>query len=335
MEEFKYIGSVSTNEDVRKRINDRFHNLFQCNEDGKQVPFVCSFCDEILFCEKDVNYLALKELKKQRHVISWNNVMKESERIKTLENEFQLQDKAKAKYGDVTWLRGLALSPRGCFGRKKEDNRSPWGISSCSSCKTSILKGETPLFAIANQNHVGHAPPCLEELTAVELSLISPVKNYGYCFSYIGGANLNLKGTMTFMRVEESSIARGAAQLLAMGLQNTMVVILSGKMTTEQKKMASRSIRVDKVVTAVEWLCKNNKDWKDVSIDEFKNELEGCVPCVVDRSKTVESENTNVETKEMFSCYFPEEGMDDQKGVFENNESFKVYVEEMQKKIMV
>ena len=49
----------------------------------------------------------------------------------------------------------------------------------------------------------------------------------------------------------------------------------------------------------MEWMCKNYKDWKKVAIEDIKKELEGCIPCVVDRSKTVESENTNIETREI------------------------------------
>ena len=58
---------------------------------------------------------------------------------------------------------------------------------------------------------MGHAPKELQDLMPFELALISPVRGYGYCFSYIGGANMNLKGTMTFMHVDEAGIARGAA----------------------------------------------------------------------------------------------------------------------------
>ena len=121
-----------------------------------------------------------------------------NDRIYELEENYQLKvDDCFGQIEDLTWLKELALSPRGIIGRKKEDKRSPWGVSCCMNCKNAIVKGHTPLYAIVNQNFVGHAPQVLQDLTPVELALISPVKGYGYCFSYVGGTNMNLKGTMT------------------------------------------------------------------------------------------------------------------------------------------
>ena len=45
---------------------------------------------------------------------------------------------------------------------------------------------------------------------------------------------MNLKGTLSFMRVKEHSIARAAVQLETMGLSQHIVVLLTGPMTEEQ-----------------------------------------------------------------------------------------------------
>ena len=146
MSNLKHIGPVVDSHEIRERINARFENLYKCQSDGKLVPFVCTFCDEILFHEKDVNYLKYDVLKKESRVLSWKTHLDKSDRIPQLEANFKFTDGIPVKFGDTTWLRGLALSPRGTFGRKKEDNRSPWGFSCCSTCKNGITNGQTPLF---------------------------------------------------------------------------------------------------------------------------------------------------------------------------------------------
>ena len=73
-------------------------------------------------------------------------------------------------------------------------------------------------------------------------------------------------------------------------------------------------------------------DWKTVPFDTLKAELENFTPCVVDKSKMVTGENSNIETQELFSCYFPDGNMDEGKGGFENHEDFKTYVHGMQEK---
>ncbi len=52
----------------------------------------------------------------------------------------------------------------------------------------------------------------------------------------MGGKQKNLKGTLTFMRVQERRIAKGVTQLRAMGLTKHIVILSTGKMTDRQKK---------------------------------------------------------------------------------------------------
>jgi hypothetical protein len=44
-----------------------------------------------------------------------------------------------------------------------------------------------------------------------------------------------------------------------MGLTNHIVILLHGKMTDMQKQRALKTIRVGKILTAVQWLCLNHK----------------------------------------------------------------------------
>ena len=188
----------------------------------------------------------------------------------------------------------MGLSPRGIVKEGSRPNAS--GVfSCCHECGRSLRGKRTPHFAIVNRNHIGCAPPCLAELTEVELALITPVKGYGYCFTFQGGAQKNLKGTMTFMRVEERRIARAVMHLEGMGLTKHVVILLNGDMTADQRKKARNQVRTEKIIEAVEWLCKNHKRWKGIDLEEFREELADSVPVVVDRSSEVESEQANVD----------------------------------------
>jgi hypothetical protein len=170
------------------------------------------------------------------------------------------------------------------------------------------------------------------ELTAVELALITPVKGYGYCFSYIGGAQMNLKGKMMFMKVPAERIMSGTGQLAVMGLKNTVVILLSGSMTPNQKRSATLRVRVDKITEAMTWLCTYPKNWKSYDVRACMHYFSNMVPKVVDRSKEAASVEDEVETTQVFSCYFPDGTMDEYRGGFKNIDKFREFVETMKQR---
>jgi hypothetical protein len=187
------------------------------------------------------------------------------------------------------------------------------------------------MYASVNQNAVGNAPVCLIELTEVELAFITPVQGYGYCFSYVGGKQRKLKGTMTFMRVEERTVCRAAMQLETMGLSDNLVVLVSGRMTGSQQARAlnKAAIRTDKILTAVEWLCKNHRRWMSTDPDSYRLELQGKTPTVINKSTEVASESANVESEELFACFYPDGATTNSSGGFDDPEAFKEYVTKM------
>ena len=95
-----------------------------------------------------------------------------------------------------------------------------------------------PKFAIANNYCFGTPPACLTELTEVELAMLTPIKTYGYCFSYTGGIKKQLSGSLSYYKVRMSSIASTVAQFDVLGINKDIVVILHGKLTAEQKRKA-------------------------------------------------------------------------------------------------
>ena len=71
---------------------------------------------------------------------------------------------------------------------------------------------------------------------------------------------MNLKGTMTLMKVSEKNIARGTAQLHGMDIESVIVIFISGKITDAQKQKIKICICIDKILKAVQWLRQNYKE---------------------------------------------------------------------------
>ena len=234
-------------------------------------------------------------------------------------------------------LTGLALSPRGIIGSPSSHGNSKISFSCCQTCHNHLKVREpmTPFYAIVNRNYIGCAPSVLTDLTQVELALIQPVMKHGYCFTYSGGQLTNLKGVMSFFHVEEQKVASGLIQVEQMGLNNNIVILLTGKMTAEQWQKATAKgagIRTEKCLAALEWLVDNHPKWKDINLQQLCDKFAGRMPVVVDNSKEVKSENANVETEEQFVCYVPDGTLDEQFGGFQDPEAFKQYVDQMHQK---
>jgi len=76
------------------------------------------------------------------------------------------------------------------------------------SVSTHLSCNEMPCFGIANNYCVRTSPLCLQELTEVGLAMPTPIKTFGYCFSYTGGQNKQLQGSLSYFKVEIESIVK-------------------------------------------------------------------------------------------------------------------------------
>ena len=183
-------------EEIIESIGKRYDKLYWRKAgDETPHPYVCSICDEILCHENDISVIPLNTLKKCAWKLKWER-LEESERIPAVEEQyrFNIENHRSGLNGPsrskTAWMDELALSPRGCITKKKEDSRSPLGITSCNQCRNFLMnknRKEPPFFSIINHNFSGDAPECLTELTEIELAMITPVKTYGFVFSYKGG----------------------------------------------------------------------------------------------------------------------------------------------------
>jgi hypothetical protein len=86
-----------------------------------------------------------------------------------------------------------------------------------------------PTYAIANNYFFGVVPQCLLDLTTeIEHVMLTPVKTYGYCFSYTGGIQKQLKGILSYYKVNFESIAQTVSHFDVLGLTDNIVVVLYG-----------------------------------------------------------------------------------------------------------
>ena len=101
------------------------------------------------------------------------------------------------------------------------------------------------------------------------------MKIFGYCFSYTGGVQKQLKGSLSYYKVKLNSILRSALHFEALGLTNTIVILLHGKFTKEQYNKAKQKnkIRPIYILNALKWLIANNNEWKQEHIDIKKSRI--------------------------------------------------------------
>ena len=316
--------------EIKKRINDAFDKLFVCDIRENEVserPPVCIICDEFI-ASKHFQIISVESLAKHGHILCptvVNNVNNSS----TLRMHYEVNDLSLINPIYHAILRSMLLSPRASY-LHYEDGRRTSGFTCCSKCKASIHKGYVPKFAIANNYCFGCPPQCLLDLTDVELALLTPVKTYGYCFTYTGGKQRNLKGNLTYYKVRQESIARAIMHFDVLNLSQNVVVLLNGKLTPDQKQKAKskNKVRTEFLLTALSWLVNHNEEWKRCNIDLEVVRQNLSNPVLIDNSQMDDSECNNVESTETFQVFFPDGSMCSATGGQANIERFQQLVEQ-------
>jgi hypothetical protein len=285
---------------VRKAIDERMKRLFHIEEDGSTCkPYVCAVCDR--FCSKDWCVTSTQSLESISEFLTAEGA--------------NLTDCLRECYryegpGSQDWMKTVLLSKRAIYCK----NGSKTGFVVCNECRNHVRKDRFPRRSIANGFYFGTAPKELSDLWQSELAVLTPSSCFGYCFTYIGGTNMKLKGTLGYYKVKPEAIARVVAvsNALLKVLNREVVFILHGRMTKKQRKKAlERSkIRPTKLIAAIEWLEKNNGEWQDVNMEDIEENVKKCQPILVDKSEEVEEgEDCSTEDQESFSVYFPDGSM--------------------------
>ena len=250
-------------ERIKCRVDERFDSLFLKGQDNVLRPHVCLVCDRMLK-PKDCSVIATETLRENVDLLSptdWNAV---DAAIATCYKHQRQAERSE----DESWLDNMLLSPRASYVMR-QDRRFNEGYTCCRQCKRSLLQNAMPKFAIANNYTFGTPPQCLLQLTDIELALLTPIKVYGYCFCYTGGVQKQLKGSLSYYKVDINSIVRSVTHFEVLNMTNNIVVMLYGRMTPEQKRKAAKKnqIRVNRVLSAMQWLLLYNEEWKQLDID--------------------------------------------------------------------
>jgi hypothetical protein len=315
-------------DEVRTRINKRFDELYVRTESGFLHPYVCLICDKLLK-PKEVHTLDVGLLHKNGFILkpsTWNSVSSMLAACYRYNG-----DCGNADATVQLEIQDMLLSPRASYVRHELGIHSE-GFSVCSSCKYVLQQSKMPKYAIANNYSFGTVPQCLVDLTEVERALLTPVKTYGYCFSYTGGVQKQLKGSLSYYKVSFESVARAVSHFNVLGLTDNIVVVLYGQMTPVQKRKGQEKnkIRTRYILSALEWLLANNKEWKQrrINLDEIRQRLRD--PVLIDNSKAVDStenEENNIESTESFQVFFPDGSMTSLTGGQANLELFQELVQ--------
>ena len=213
-----------------KKIDKRFDECYIKDAEENYKPYVCVACDTFLtFRSKTTisvsklcdcfDILAMKD---------WNRVEQ------SLRRQYIVTDLPDCIEWQEKILRKMILSPRVSYVTF-EDNRKTDGYTICRHCKYHLRRVEIPTMASANNNMYGVPPKYARDLSHVEAAFISPVRSYGYVFTYTDGKQRQLKGFLSYYKVEMESIARSAFHFEIVGMEKHIVTLLYGPMTAEQK----------------------------------------------------------------------------------------------------
>ncbi|CAF0983083.1 unnamed protein product [Brachionus calyciflorus] len=214
---------------------------------------ICCVCGEIKIAPRD------KITKKQiNFLLKYKNIL----HFTNLAYEF---DHANFYYGkEFLELNGFVLEKNGL-------NYNDLTINLCGNCEAYLIKYETPKYGLINELYIGSIPQQLTDLSFSEEILIS--KNRLVCSIFklkksndqSSGQNKIIGNVVTFNQDVE-----GVSNLLPnlTHLDNLKIILIGSNIenTIDFKKIFS--VRLYKVISALKWLKKHNKEYNDVSIDE-------------------------------------------------------------------
>ena len=144
----------------------------------------------------------------------------------------------------------------------------------------------------------------MTSLNDVELALVSIARIDKHIFTFYGGAHKSMRGWHNLYKNDFKHIAGALQQIKSLGGGSTVGCILHGLFTENQysKVREQATIYPQQILKAMKWLKKNNHLYKDLHIPSTEDLPE---PIIIDNSKLVESENTQIESRFEYTVVFP------------------------------
>jgi hypothetical protein len=138
----------------------------------------------------------------------------------------------------------------------------------CNSCRGSIRNGKIPKLALANGLWIGDIPPQLKCLNFVEKMLVARIR---HTCAYVKVASGMRKMTANVVAFQ-SPVPKVYTMLPPPrdDLDEVLAILYTGpcKPTPEDLKRLPFFVRRNKVVSALEWLILNHRDYADIRISQ-------------------------------------------------------------------
>ena len=218
-----------------KKIDMRFDECYIKDAKESYKPYVCVACDTFLTFRSKTT-IAVSKLCDCFDILAMNewNSLEQSLRRQYIVTD--LPDCIERQGKNI--LRKMILSPCASYVTF-EDNRKTDGYTICRHCKYHLCRVEIPTMASANNNMCGVPPKYLRDLSHTKAAFISPVRSYGYVFTYTGGKQQQLKGVLSYYKVEMESIARSALHIEIVGMEKHIVTLLYGPIQQNRSQLLS------------------------------------------------------------------------------------------------
>ena len=183
-----------------------------------------------------------------------------------------------------------------------------------------------PKYAIANGTIIGDAPVKLTSLNDIELVLVSIARINKHIFTFYGGAHKSMRGWHNLYKNNFEHIVGALQQIESLRGGSTVGCILHGPFTEYQLSKVKEQVMIhpQEILKAMKWLKENNHLYKDLHIPSIKDLPE---PIIIDDSKLMESENTQIELWFEYTVIFPSTNeIDSTNGGNMTQEAFKCQV---------
>jgi uncharacterized CHY-type Zn-finger protein len=204
------------------------------------LPVICCVCDSI---PSSPNWFCYVKVELAKRLFEKSNM--EASKLE----EFEYPPDLLKQYAiDNQELKPFVLSPASHINEKNE-------ILMCNQCHseltTNFEKRKTktntilpPIKSIANGYVIGNAPKILTDLNAVELALVSRACIYCQSWIFFGGCHQHVKGWHTIFRNDSGRNLAHLNQLTESGMEGSLLVVLCGPFTPEQKALTLKKRRL-------------------------------------------------------------------------------------------
>ena len=183
---------LSVIQEVIQRVNRKIDSALCCHSDGSYTPHVCIICDKALK-PSTLSVIQESNLEAYQRPLRYDGFASLPP-----EHEIRMHYSYEGE-NRRDWMKNLLLSPRASYLGRGRGRGSTCGYSACCECKLAVDRCHTiPKYAIANKYYFGSPPNVLSQLNDVELALLTPMKAYGFVFTYSGGKQRNLQGVVSY-----------------------------------------------------------------------------------------------------------------------------------------